>query len=150
MLKDAQTAKLRKSLERTPAVLPKLFNALSDQSRYRIVLLLLENKDLCVTDVAKVLSMNCNAGVFGLAMGFALGGIVRAGRLSFDASPGAEELSDAGKNWIEATVQETAIIARCTGKTDIHNLEPEDLRSITIATVSGSRVQQYANIAASV
>ena len=30
-------------------------------------------------------------------------------------------------------VAETSIMARCTGKTNIHNLEPEDLKTITLA-----------------
>lgn len=61
MLKDAQIAKLRKVLDHTPDQLPDLFDALSDTSRYRIVLLLLENKDLCVTDVARVLNISVPA-----------------------------------------------------------------------------------------
>jgi hypothetical protein len=48
-------------------------------------------------------------------------------------------------------VQETAIIARCTGKTDVHNLEPEDMRTVTLATrdalgiplASGQGVRAY-------
>jgi hypothetical protein len=31
-------------------------------------------------------------------------------------------------------------MARCTGKTDVHNLEPEDLRSITLATAKATGV----------
>jgi len=31
-------------------------------------------------------------------------------------------------------------MARCTGKTDVHNLEPEDLRSVTIATARAARI----------
>jgi hypothetical protein len=29
---------------------------------------------------------------------------------------------------------------RCTGKTDIHNLEPEDLRAISVATAKAAGV----------
>ncbi len=86
------------------------------------------------TDVAKMLAMNCNAGVFGVAMCLVLGGTMRDGQLDFDNSRSAEELSEAAESWIKATAQETAIIARCAGKTNVHNLEPEDMRTITLAT----------------
>ena len=29
---------------------------------------------------------------------------------------------------------------RCTGKTDIHNLEPEDLRAISVATAEATGI----------
>ena len=32
------------------------------------------------------------------------------------------------------------MMARCTGKTDIHNLEPEDLRSISLATARAAGI----------
>ena len=34
----------------------------------------------------------------------------------------------------------SSIMARCTGKTDVHNLEPEDIRSITVATAKAAGV----------
>ena len=86
------------------------------------------------TDVAKVLALNCSAAVFGAAMGFALGGKSENDGMRFDASLTGEHPKRAVVNWIKATSQETAIIARCTGKTNVHNLEPEDMRSITVAT----------------
>lgn len=86
------------------------------------------------TDVAKALGMSCTAGIFGVAMGFALGGVVRNGRLQFDETGSVEEMTAAGENWIKAAAQEAAIIARCAGKTNVHNVEPEDMRAITLAT----------------
>ena len=86
------------------------------------------------TDVAKVLALNCSAAVFGAAMGVALGGQSENDGMRFDASLTGEHPKSAVVNWIKATSQETAIIARCTGKTNVHNLEPEDMRSITLAT----------------
>ncbi|GLI34692.1 glutamate synthase-related protein [Desulforhabdus amnigena] len=86
------------------------------------------------TDVAKVLALNCKASVFGVAAGIALGGRVEGKSVHFDTPMTMEERSTAMTQWIKGTAQETAIIARCTGKTDIHNLEPEDMRSITLAT----------------
>jgi NADPH-dependent glutamate synthase beta subunit-like oxidoreductase len=86
------------------------------------------------TDVAKVLAANCRAGVFGAAMGIAMGGTIEDGRLVFGNGFSSEERRLAAENWIKGTAQETAIIARCTGKTNVHNLEPEDMRTITLAT----------------
>ena len=86
------------------------------------------------TDVAKTLAMNCNAAAFSAAIGLAIGGVIEDNKLSFDGSLTIEERQNAVGNWIKATVQETAIIARCTGKTNVHNLEPEDMRSISLVT----------------
>jgi NADPH-dependent glutamate synthase beta subunit-like oxidoreductase len=86
------------------------------------------------TDVAKALAINCNAGIFGVAMGITIGGVIEGNQITFDSSRTLEERRSAVESWIRAIAQETAIIARCTGKTNVHNLEPEDMRSITIST----------------
>jgi glutamate synthase (NADPH) large chain len=88
------------------------------------------------TDVAKALALNCNAAVFGVAMALALGGTIAGDTITFDADEEIDpvERQQGATNWIKASAQETAIIARCTGKTDVHNLEPEDMRSITLST----------------
>ncbi|MBF0234723.1 MAG: alpha-hydroxy-acid oxidizing protein [Desulfamplus sp.] len=115
------------------------------------------------TDVAKALALNCNASVFGVAMAIALGGRTNGNTIEFPeymessgSKAGCESrtthksktygnssdnslrnesrLYDLAVNWIKGTAQETAIIARCAGKSNVHNLEPEDMRSISIAT----------------
>ncbi|MDP6776979.1 MAG: FAD-dependent oxidoreductase [Candidatus Latescibacteria bacterium] len=86
------------------------------------------------TDLAKVLAINCVGAVFGVAMALAVGGAIGKDGIDFQAGPGPDERASAVENWIQATAEETAIIARCTGKTNVHNLEPEDMRSITLAT----------------
>ncbi|WP_321416742.1 glutamate synthase-related protein [uncultured Desulfobacter sp.] len=83
------------------------------------------------TDVAKALAYNCLGSVFSLAMGIALGGKIKGNRLVFVDDLNEKELIEAGLHWIKGTAQEAAIIARCTGKTNVHNLEPEDMRAIT-------------------
>lgn len=92
------------------------------------------------TDVAKVLAVNCKAGVFGAAMAIAMGGVVEEGHLSFANGLSVEERGKAAENWIKGSAQETAIIARCTGKTNVHNLEPEDMRTITLATALATSI----------
>ena len=37
-------------------------------------------------------------------------------------------------NILKASAGEASMMARCTGKTQLHNLEPEDLRALTLAT----------------
>jgi hypothetical protein len=85
------------------------------------------------TDVAKILALNGQACVFGVAAGLALGASIQGGSLRFDPKASPRELSRALINWIQGSSQETAIIARCTGKTRVHNLEPEDMRAISMA-----------------
>jgi hypothetical protein len=92
------------------------------------------------TDVAKVLAANCKAGVFGAAMGIAMGGTIENDRIAFENGLSSEERCQAALNWIKGTAQETAIIARCTGKTNVHNLEPEDMRTITLATADATDI----------
>jgi glutamate synthase domain-containing protein 2 len=88
------------------------------------------------TDVAKALAVNCTAAVFSLAAGVALGGTIVGQRLVFPEDQTSEALAEALNYWICAVSQETAMIARCTGKTNVHNLEPEDMRCITVAAES--------------
>lgn len=85
------------------------------------------------TDVAKALAVNCTASVIGAALGFAAGGVQDGDNMVFPEDATTEDLQASMINWIKATAQETAIIARCTGKTNVHNLEPEDMRTITLA-----------------
>lgn len=92
------------------------------------------------TDVAKILAINCQAGVFGVAMGIAMGGIVENGSLRFRDALTVEALEHAADNWIKATTDEAAIIARCTGKTHVHNLEPEDMRTVTLAAAEATDI----------
>jgi hypothetical protein len=86
------------------------------------------------TDVAKVLAINCISAVFNVAPAFGIGGVMGENEMTFDSSLSIEERTEAARMWIKSTAEETAIIARCTGKTFIHNLEPEDMRSITLST----------------
>ena len=50
------------------------------------------------------------------------------------------ERSDAVKNILNASAQEASMMARCTGKTNLHNVEPEDLRAITKVTAMATGV----------
>ena len=80
------------------------------------------------SDLAKVIALGANAGIVDVAAGLALGGAIAANGLSFEGveTEGANERLAA---YIKAVVSECSMMARCTGKTNVHNLEPEDLRT---------------------
>jgi NADPH-dependent glutamate synthase beta subunit-like oxidoreductase len=48
-------------------------------------------------------------------------------------------------NFMQSMRMEAAVLARCCGKTDVMNLEPEDLRSLTVATSAASGVPLVGN-----
>ncbi|WP_419659202.1 GlxD: glutamate synthase large subunit-like protein [Desulfosarcina variabilis str. Montpellier] len=92
------------------------------------------------TDVAKALAINCHAALFSVAPALAMGGVIEDGRMVFADDTQPDQIAAAVENWIQATSQETAIIARCTGKTSVHNLEPEDMRCISIAAAKATGI----------
>ncbi len=92
------------------------------------------------TDAAKLIAMGCKAVVYGLPVALAVGGSMSAAGLDFTADRSADERSDATVNIMKAYAAEASMMARCTGKTRLHNLEPENLRSITIAPADTSGI----------
>jgi hypothetical protein len=86
------------------------------------------------TDGAKLLSLGANAVVIGVAVALALGGEIVGHDIRFYGDRSEADRVDAAACLLQAMSAEASIMARCTGKTDVHNLEPEDLRSITLAT----------------
>jgi NADPH-dependent glutamate synthase beta subunit-like oxidoreductase len=86
------------------------------------------------TDVAKLVALGVNAACVSLSLGLAVGGRIESGALAFYGGVAEEERAEQAELFLNALRAEASIMPRCTGKTDIANLEPEDLRSITIAT----------------
>ncbi|WP_421696245.1 FAD-dependent oxidoreductase [Aestuariivirga sp.] len=86
------------------------------------------------TDIAKLIGLGAKAGAIGMTMAMALGGEMGPGGLSFFGDRSPEERTDAAASIINAMSAEASIMARCTGKTDVRNIEPEDLRAITLAS----------------
>ncbi len=74
-------------------------------------------------DLARLLSLGAKAVILGEAARIAAGA---------DAEPA--KMADGIVNFVKSCEMEAAILARCCGKTDILNLEPEDLRSLTVET----------------
>ena len=92
------------------------------------------------TDGAKMVSLCASASVIGVAMGLALGGEIVGRDIRFYGDRAEEERVDAAASILNALSTEASIMARCTGKTAVRNLEPEDLRSITIVTADATGV----------
>lgn len=83
------------------------------------------------TDLAKAMSLGCRAGITNVAAGIAAGGAISAEGLTFtdtDEAASADRLAA----YLKAAIAECSMMARCTGKTNVHNLEPEDLRTTSI------------------
>ena len=86
------------------------------------------------TDAAKILGMGTIAVVQGTAIGIAAGGEIENDGLVFNSGLNEGDRSTAVINLIKANIGEASMMARCTGKTVLHNIEPEDLRAITLVT----------------
>ena len=93
------------------------------------------------TDAAKLIALGTAAVVFALPVALALGGqITEEPGVRFASDRSGEERSQAVQNILNASAGEASMMARCTGKTNLHNLEPEDLRSITLATAEATGI----------
>jgi len=93
------------------------------------------------TDSAKLIAMGVKAVVLGVTLGLSVGGhISEHAGIEFAADWSEEERSQAVIRIINACAGEASMMARCTGKTNLHNLEPEDLRSVTLATAEATGV----------
>jgi hypothetical protein len=86
------------------------------------------------TDTAKLVGMGATAVVVSLALALAVGGQIDGGGVSFYGDASEADRAEAATLFLSALRAEASIMPRCTGKTDIHNLEPEDLRAISLAT----------------
>ncbi|GAB4300760.1 MAG: hypothetical protein Kow0058_15930 [Roseovarius sp.] len=90
------------------------------------------------TDGAKLIAMGAKAVAYGVPVALAAGGRIvsagAAGEIAFAGDRDRSEIAAAVANLLKAHLGEATMMARCTGKTRLHNLEPEDLRAITLAT----------------
>ena len=93
------------------------------------------------TDAAKVIAMGAVVVVLGVAVGLAAGGaITQAHELRFSADRTDEDRARGAANIIKASASEASMMARCTGKTNLQNVEPEDLRALTVATAEATGI----------
>ncbi len=92
------------------------------------------------TDLAKMIGLGANGVALGAALGFAMGGKMVDGSLAFTGDSSDAERAEAVALYMKSLSSEASIMARCTGKTDVHNIEPEDLRSITRTTAEATGI----------
>ncbi|MCP4984323.1 MAG: FAD-dependent oxidoreductase [Gammaproteobacteria bacterium] len=92
------------------------------------------------TDAAKILALGTIAVTVGAAMALALGADISGGTAVFNANLDAAEREERSSNLLQAFTAESSMMARCTGKTNVQNLEPEDLRAITLAASRASGI----------
>lgn len=83
------------------------------------------------SDLAKAMALGCTAGIVNVAAGIAAGGTIAPDGIVFP-TPDRKESADRLAAYVKAVVAEATMMARCTGKTNVHNLEPEDLRTTSI------------------
>lgn len=94
------------------------------------------------TDTAKLLAQGVHATVLGAAMGFALGGQINtdASGMTFASDYSNVDRELGAENFLKACASEVSMMARATGKTNVHNLEPEDLRAISVAAAQATGI----------
>ncbi len=92
------------------------------------------------TDAAKLIALGANAAVVGTSLALAVGGRIESGALAFYGDIDQDERDEKAELFLGALRAEASIMPRCTGKTDIHNLEPEDLRAISIVTAEATGI----------
>jgi len=80
------------------------------------------------SDLAKALALGADAGAIDVAAALALGGSIGATGIDFTGVD-REGAETSLASFLKAVVSECSMMARCTGKTNVHNLEPEDLRT---------------------
>ena len=84
--------------------------------------------------------MGASAVVYGVAAAMAMGGVINANSMSYQSDRTIEERALGLQGLLKANAGEASMMARCTGKTRLHNLEPEDLRSVTLAAAETTRI----------
>ncbi len=93
------------------------------------------------TDAAKLIGLGATGVLLGVPVGLAAGGRMTPGEgIRFESDYTDQDRSQAVVNIVRASTGEASMMARCTGKTNLHNLEPEDLRSITLATSAATGI----------
>ena len=92
------------------------------------------------TDSAKLIGLGANAVVVGMSLALAVGGRIEGGTVAFYGDIAQDDRAEKAELFLNALRAEASIMPRCTGKTDIHNLEPEDLRAISVATATAAGI----------
>ncbi len=121
-------------------LLPRAVMALRQRRREEHVALVYTGGVRSGTDAAKMIAMGASAVIYGVAAAIAVGGTIQDGTIHYLADRTAEDRTTGLGALLQANASEASIMARCTGKTRLHNLEPEDLRAVTLATAKVTQI----------
>ena len=86
------------------------------------------------TDAAKLIGLGVNSVIVGVSAALAIGGEMHGNKIVFSSNYNDKDREQGLVNIVKANLGESSMMARCTGKTNLYNVEPEDLCAITIAT----------------
>jgi hypothetical protein len=132
----------REELEAQPRfdLLSETVAALRQRKKEEVLTLIFAGGVRSGTDAARLIAMGASIVTYGVTSAIAMGGEIHDGGIRWQSDRTPEERADGLKAILNANAGEASMMARCTGKTRLHNLEPEDLRSVTLATSSTTRV----------
>lgn len=83
------------------------------------------------TDAAKLIGLGANAVVMGVCTGLAMGGEIHNENIVFSTNYSDTDRVQGLVNIVKANLGEASMMARCIGKTNLYNIEPEDLCAVT-------------------
>jgi len=70
----------------------------------------------------------------GVCAGLSMGGEINNNSIAFSSNYSDTDRIQGLVNIVKANLGEASMMARCTGKTNLYNVEPEDLSAITVDT----------------
>ena len=114
--------------------------ALRERKKEEVLTLIFAGGVRSGADAARLIAMGASVVTYGVTSAIAMGGEINGGEIRWQSDRTSEERVEGLKAILNANAGEASMMARCTGKTRLHNLEPEDLRSVTLTTSSTMRV----------
>ncbi len=99
------------------------------------------------TDAAKLIGLGANAVVLGVCAGLSMGGEINNDQIIFSSNYSDTDRIQGLVNIVKANLGEASMMARCTGKTNLYNVEPEDLSAITEDTSEATGISLPGKVA---